>query len=72
MNKLFDLGLPKWTCLLVHGKPVTKGQAMEIIIRTSGFSFSSNDGDFEEDLHEVLYGVRCSSMEFYDIQIVLN
>jgi hypothetical protein len=67
MNKHFNLELPKWPCLLVHGKPVTKGQAMEIIIRTSSFSFSSNDGEFEKDLHEALYGVRCTSIGFFDV-----
>lgn len=44
----YGLGLPKWPALIVHGDPVTKEQAAEIIIRTdyataSGWGPSCND-----------------------------
>lgn len=34
---LLNRGLPKWPHLIIIGKPVTKDQAFEIILRTDGF-----------------------------------
>lgn len=60
--ELFNKGLPKWPALIVKGKPVTKDQAKEIIIRTDGLSFCSNDKEFEKDINEIMFGVRESWM----------
>ncbi len=57
-SELLARHLPKWPALIVKGKPVTKEQAMEIIVRTDSFSFCSNDKEFEKDIHEMVYGVR--------------
>ena len=51
---LEGIGLPKWPALVVSGNNVTKDQAKEIIIRTTNFSFSSNDRDFEKKLYDIL------------------
>lgn len=52
-KKFFDLGLPKWPCLVVVGAKVTKEQAQEIIVRTDSWRFMSNDHAFEKDLHTI-------------------
>lgn len=54
----FNLDLPKWPALVVVGKPVTKEQAAEILIRTDSMSFSSNDREFDRQLNEIFYGVE--------------
>lgn len=54
----FQISLPKWPALLVVGKPVTKEQAMEIIIRTDSFSFSTNDESFKQALCKYFYDVN--------------
>jgi hypothetical protein len=50
-EKFFNLGLPKWPCLVVMGTKVTKEQAQEIIVRTDSWRFMSNDKSLEKDLH---------------------
>lgn len=40
---LLQTGLPKWPGLLVSGKPVTRAQAKEILVRTDSFNFFTND-----------------------------
>lgn len=49
-----NLNLPKWPAFLVVGEPVTEDQAAEILIRTGGLTFSTNDKQFEKQLREVL------------------
>jgi len=53
----FNKGLPKWPGLLVVGKPVTKEQAMEIIIRTDSLDFMCNDHTWSRALNQVVYNV---------------
>lgn len=55
MEKYFNIGLPKWPALVVKGTPVTREQAMEIIIKTDGLYFCSNDREFEKDLYSLIY-----------------
>lgn len=55
MEKYFNISLPKWPALVVKGKPVTKEQAMEILIRTDNLYFSANDREFESKLKEIFY-----------------
>lgn len=57
-EELFNLDLPKWPALLVVGKPVSREQAMEIIIRTDDLYFSSNDRKFDKQLNECFYDVE--------------
>ena len=57
-EEFFNLGLPKWPALLVVGSPVTRQQAMEIIIRTDGLYFSSNDREFDKQLNEYFYDIQ--------------
>ena len=65
-TEYFKIGLPKWPALVVSGKPVTREQAMEIIIRTDGLSFCSNDRQFERQLNKIVYDVECSYIELND------
>ena len=60
-QEFFKLNLPKWSCLFVKGKKVTKNQAAEILIRTDDLHFSCNDRKFSSKLNEVLYGVYAES-----------
>ena len=53
-KEFFNRGLPKWPALLVIGKPVTKEQAAEILIRTASFHFSTNDHDFSRELYAAI------------------
>lgn len=54
---MLGLGLPKWPAMVVKGDPVTKEQAMEIIIRTSSFRYMfSNDKLFLQGLHYLIFG----------------
>ena len=53
-NPCFDIGLPKWPAMVVVGEPVTREQAAEILIRTDGLYFSSNDREFERQLYDAL------------------
>ena len=57
-SEFFNLGLPKWPALLVVGKPVTREQAMEIILRTDDLYFSSNDHSFDVLLNEYFYDIE--------------
>ena len=57
-SEFFELGLPKWPALLVVGKPVTREQAMEIILRTDDLYFSSNDRPFNRLLNEYFYDIE--------------
>jgi hypothetical protein len=65
-SEFFNKGLPKWPALLVKGKSVTAEQAKEIIIRTDGLSFSTNDREFSSQLNEVVYGVKSSRWDLTD------
>lgn len=57
-KEFFNKELPKWPAFLVIGKPVTKEQAMEILIRTDELWFSSNDHEFDQQLNEYFYDVK--------------
>ena len=50
----FKIILPKWPECRVDGKSVTKEQAQEILIRTQGFLFSSNNRPFHQELLKTL------------------
>jgi hypothetical protein len=63
-TNVFDKELPKWPALVVKGKPVTKDQAKEIIVRTSGFYFGCNDREWESIINELIFGIRATSNEF--------
>ena len=63
-SEFFNLGLPKWPALLVVGKPVTREQAMEIILRTDDLYFSSNDHSFNKLLNEYFYDIEITD-EYY-------
>lgn len=54
----FNLSLPKWPAMVVVGRPVTREQAMEIIIRTDDLYFSSNDHRFNKQLNEYFFDVK--------------
>jgi len=47
-----NVNLPKWPQLVVVGEPVTVEQAAEIIIRTDGLYFSTNDKLWHKQLCE--------------------
>lgn len=57
--------LPKWPALVVLGAPVTPTQAAEILIRTDGFLFSSNDDEFVRELFAEL-GVETTGERWPD------
>jgi hypothetical protein len=57
-KEFFNIGLPKWTAFAVVGTPVTKEQAMEILIRTDSLCFSTNDREFEKQLNEYLFNLK--------------
>ena len=57
-EEFFNIGLPKWPAMVVKGEKVTEEQAAEIIVRTDGFYFSSNDHEFSRDLYQLFYGVK--------------
>jgi len=75
-DEALDIQLPKWPALVVIGKDVTKEQADEIIIRTDGLAFSSNDREFipqflfamkyvTEEERDILFGQHMTSMYLY-------
>lgn len=55
LQELEEITLPKWPGCDVDGDPVTREQATEILVRTNGTYFSTNDHEFEEQLHEIFY-----------------
>jgi hypothetical protein len=63
-EKFFELDLPKWPALLVVGKPVTREQAMEIILRTDDLYFSSNDRPFNKLLNEYFYDIEVTDESY--------
>jgi hypothetical protein len=63
-KEFFDIALPKWPAFVVVGKPVTKEQAMEILIRTDSLCFSSNDREFDRELKESLFEVKIEKSGF--------
>ena len=46
--------LIKWPAIIVRGEPVTEDQAAEIILRTCGGYFGSNDRQWIARIHEIL------------------
>jgi hypothetical protein len=61
--------LPKWPAILVVGKKVTEQQAAQIIIRTCGMSFYTNDHKYEKQLYEAA-GIKFSKEPFLDYDSV--
>ena len=57
--------LPKWPAMVVVGKTVSTEQAKEIIIRTSGLSFHSNEHSFVKRLYDVA-GIKCDKHGWAD------
>lgn len=53
-----SISLPKWPAMVVVGKTVTPEQAQEIIVRTSGLSFQTNDWSFLRKLYKIV-GLKC-------------
>ena len=60
-KEYFAIGLPKWPALAVVGKPVTRDQAMEILIRTDSLWLSSNDHQFDRLLNQYLFDIEMPS-----------
>ncbi len=54
-EEFFNISLRKWPAMVVVGQSVTKEQAMEILIRTDDFGFSTNDQDFKEQVRKLIY-----------------
>lgn len=54
-KELQDIALPKWPGCDVDGAPVSVEQAMEILVRTSGALFLTNDRDFEKMVSDIYY-----------------
>lgn len=62
----FEIGLPKWPALVVVGKPVTKEQAMEILIRTDSLWISTNDREWDKMINEYLFDITIEGNGGYD------
>lgn len=45
--------LTKWPRLIVEGSPVTPDQAAEIAIRTDNWFISTNDREWQDEIHEI-------------------
>jgi hypothetical protein len=52
----FQIGLPKWTGLLVTGDPVTEDQAKEILIRTCCLYEHTNDREMRKFFYNQFFG----------------
>lgn len=61
-KEFFNIGLPKWPALVVTGKPVTKEQAAEIIVRTNGY-LSCNDHEFANRAQALIYDVDLKKVD---------
>jgi hypothetical protein len=55
LDELRSINLPKWPGCDVDGDRVTVEQAREILVRTSGYHFFTNDREFEQQVSEVFY-----------------
>ena len=62
---LETIDLIKWPAMVVKGKSVTKEQAAEIIVRTDGCHFSSNDHDFCRQLNELYFDLKINENDSY-------
>jgi len=54
-TQIAAIGLPKWPGCDVTGDSITPDQAMEILVRTNGTYFDSNDREFEEIVEEIFF-----------------
>lgn len=54
-DNLSKIELPKWPGCDVDGSPVNTTQAMEILVRTCGGYFSSNDREFVKQVERIYY-----------------
>jgi hypothetical protein len=57
--------LGKWPAMVVVGKPVTEEQAKEIIVRTSGISFYSNNHEFVQMLYEHIFDKKLNVKKYH-------
>jgi hypothetical protein len=64
-KEFFNLELPKWSALVVVGKPVTQDQAAEIILRTSSY-ISCNDNKFVNRVNCALYDLPEINVDGYN------
>lgn len=55
VEQLEKIYLPKWPGCDVDGKPVSVEQAREILVRTGGTHFFSNDHQLESDIKSIFY-----------------
>jgi hypothetical protein len=68
----FNIGLPKWPALVVVGDPVSREQAMEILIRTDSLRLSSNDREFDKQLNEHLYQIKIDTPGYDSAEIAIR
>jgi hypothetical protein len=54
MTDALNVDLTKWPHMIVAGKPITKEQTYEIMIRTTSLYFCSNSKNTEDELYEIL------------------
>jgi uncharacterized ubiquitin-like protein YukD len=57
--------LGKWAAMVVVGKNVTEDQAKEIIVRTSGLYFSSNNHEFVQALYEHVFKKKFDEQKYH-------
>ncbi len=55
----------KWMGLVVVGKKITEEQAKEIIVRTSGLYFCSNDHKFVQELYEHIFNKKLDHIVYH-------
>ena len=48
-----NIDLPKWPAMTVLGKDITEDEAAEVLIRTNGWFYGSNDHGWEETAHRL-------------------
>jgi hypothetical protein len=68
MNEFFRIALNKWPNLVVVGNPVTKKQAEEVIVRTDGLYFYTNENNFLTQLNILLYEVDFFEDEYWTLE----
>lgn len=59
------MSIGTWSAMVVVGKKVTKEQACEIIIRTSGLRFSSNNHTFSQSVYEHVFKKKLNKQKYH-------
>lgn len=67
-EEAFALDLPKWPQCVIKGKPVTKEQAMDIILRTDTFFTMGYEGNDHYFCHRVKEIVGLPTDDIYEIK----